>query len=170
MESYLNVKLLKELNMNKQTDISKAQALTSLAEIETTNEKCKRLYRTPIWMNVVLASLAAVVMFAECVRHINHIWYDIQFYGLATFIIVGLLRYLYLKKQGIKLKLMSSSSTSFMIIVGTTIYVVLIKSLGSYYVDAGYAMTPYIIALVTFVWFFYLTYKYPSYDLIEFDN
>jgi hypothetical protein len=156
--------------MNKQTDISKAQASTSLAEIQAMNEKCKRLYRAPIWVNVVLSSLAAALMFGECVRHVNDIWYGIQLYGFAALVIVGLLHYLYLKKQGIKLRIMSSSLLSTMLFIGTFVLIFLIKSLGSSYVDAGYSITPYIATLVTFVWFFYTIYKYPSYDLVEVDN
>jgi hypothetical protein len=156
--------------MNKQTDISKAQASASLAEIKATNEKCKRLYRAPIWVNVVLASLASALMFGECVRHINNIWYDIQLYVFAALVVVGLLHYLYLKKQGISLRVFSASLVSKMYFFGTLALIFFIKSIGQFYIDAGYTFTPYVVALVTFAWFFYVTYKYPSYDLVEMDD
>jgi hypothetical protein len=119
---------------------------------------------------MVLALLASAIMFGECVRHINNVWYDIQLYGFASLVVIGLLHHLYLNKKGIKLRIMSSSLVSSALFIGTFILIFLIKSLGPYYVDAGYAITPYVVALATFAWFFYITYKYPSYDLVEVDD
>ncbi|MDT0595853.1 hypothetical protein [Glaciecola petra] len=153
--------------MNTIKSDHKKEAIDGLQAIEEINTNVAASYNGPVWFNILLIITLSSLFFANSMENINEFWNDMSGYILLFLFGLCFIRYLVLKKRGIKLRVFPNTSRGKWIFWAVILFTVIAMQGGQSLVDAGYTNASYAVALLSAIVFGTLQYKYPSADFVD---